>query len=345
MDRKNPPPTFKQIVNITYSKLSQYLFFDDLQSLIKALDFQPEKCDYNTLTVDCAEQVKYIQDCRYHFNYLGLVIFGVNLQNTHVIFNEFVKYLRLEQVHMPIIPNMNQLLNLQRLEIISNQVNSINKNLPCNIEYLDLSFNIIKRIKNINHLKRLLVLNLSYNCFIDEIYNIDNLIRLKEINLSNNRILTISGMDNQVNLTTLDLSSNRLTQIENLDNLVNLEHLYLNNNKIHDIENLNKLTKLKTLSLASNRIHKIQNLKYCVKLIILDLRDNLITVMENFERNKCLQELTLMNNRIIEIDNIFHLKDMTKLILNNNPIIDSKIEEIQSSFPNLKYLKLPSHFD
>lgn len=325
--------------------MSQYLFFEDLQSIIIALNLQPKKCDYSTLRVDYIDQVEYILRRKCHFNYLGLVIFGVNLEYTKLKFNKYIKYLRLEQVQSLYIPNMNHLLNLQRLEIINNQLNSINKNLPSNIEYLDLSFNILKGIKNLHRLTKLTTLNLSFNCFISDIINIENLTKLTDVNLSNNRILTISGLDKLVNITTLDLSNNKLTKIENLGNLVNLQHLFLNNNKIRIIQNLDHFTQLKTLNLAFNKINKIQNIKYCGELITLDLKNNQIIEIENLERNRCLQVLVLTSNRITDVENIFHLKFITTLELKFNPIINLNIEEIKKSFVNLKDLMLPAPND
>ncbi|MFX1378309.1 MAG: leucine-rich repeat domain-containing protein [Promethearchaeota archaeon] len=84
----------------------------------------------------------------------------------------------------------------------------------------------IAKLKNLENLTDLQVLNLSYNQ-IDKIQGLNNLNKLKKLDLSNNRIGAIEGLDNLINLKTLNLENNRFINIQGLENLVNLKQLTL----------------------------------------------------------------------------------------------------------------------
>lgn len=79
--------------------------------------------------------------------------------------------------------------------------------------YLDLSFNKIKHIKNI-----------------------DALVNLVELYFVQNRISKIENLDKLVNLDNLELGANKIRVIENLDTLTKLQKLWLGKNKITRLE-------------------------------------------------------------------------------------------------------------
>lgn len=339
------PFTFKQVVSVTYNNIIKFLDFDDIKNLITALNLQFVKFDYDTITLDNLNHVEYLLKRKWHFNYLGLTIIGVNLDQKRLTFNKSVKHLILEQIQTNHIPNINHLSNLQSFSIKNNRLKYINKTLPPNIEHLDLSFNEIKKIKNINHLTKLVTLDLSCNYHLTIIDNLDNLINLTEINLSNNKIRIIDRFDKLVNLTKINLSNNRITTIENLDKQTALRELILTNNKIVKIENLNNLTEMTYLNISCNKINMIQNLYNCRNLQVLDLRNNCIDIIDNLEHNKHLKILLLANNNISLLTNIFHLKDITTLDLGSNPIHDVDEEGIKQNFVHLEELYLPVFID
>jgi len=75
------------------------------------------------------------------------------------------------------------------------------------------------------------ILNLSFNQ-IKEIKNLDSLNELRELSIYRNKIEGISGLGNLVNLRRLIIYHNNITKILNLNNLKKLEFLDKNLNKI-----------------------------------------------------------------------------------------------------------------
>ena len=101
------------------------------------------------------------------------------------------------------------------------------------LEELELYDNRLVRIENINHLSKLVFLDLAFNA-IKEITpgSLDGLVNLKKLFLSANKIKKIQGLENLKTLEVLDIGDNRIRKIENLENLTNLTELHLAKNKI-----------------------------------------------------------------------------------------------------------------
>lgn len=115
---------------------------------------------------------------------------------------------------------MGTLVNLQDLWFASNAIKKIR---PClvgctSLRTLELGFNRVKRIENL-----------------------ESLTTLQNLWLGRNRIRTIENLSMLINLQKLDVQSNRLTKIEGLSTLVHLEQLYLSHNRISRLENLETL--------------------------------------------------------------------------------------------------------
>lgn len=179
---------------------------------------------------------------------------------------------------------------LEELDFYDNRINHISSlvNGLTKLKSLDLSFNKIKNIKNIDALVDLEQLYFVQNK-IKEIKNLETLSKLENLELGGNRIEEISetmlalpsltqlwlgknkiakfqNLDNLCNLRILSIQLNRLTKLEGLDKLVNLEELYVSHNGIEKIENLENNTKLTVLDVTLNRISKLENLTHLTKL-------------------------------------------------------------------------------
>lgn len=89
-------------------------------------------------------------------------------------------------------------------------------------------------IKNLPYLE---VLDLSWNN-ITQIENLDGFSYLKTLDLRDNKITTIENLDKLPQLKTLRLSKNKISKIENLDFLTELRELELGETLISEIENL-----------------------------------------------------------------------------------------------------------
>lgn len=80
---------------------------------------------------------------------------------------------------------------------------------------LQLDNNIIEKIDNIGHLKRLKWLDLSFNC-IQKIENLDQLTELEDLSLFSNEITKVENLDNCTKLNVLSLGNNKIDNLEDL---------------------------------------------------------------------------------------------------------------------------------
>eukprot|EP01083_Nonionella_stella_P023697 65572_1 len=236
------------------------------------------------------------------------------------------------------------LTHLKYLDCYLNSFETIDDTLLqlSSLEWLDLSFNSIRVIENLDHLKQ-----------------------LKKLYLVNNKIKKMNGLNHMTALTMLELGSNRIRVIENIDQLTQVTQLWLGKNKIRTLQNLDALVHLKLLSIQSNRITSIKNgLKYNVNLEelylshnglqsmdegllflpnlkTLDLAGNFITKMENLENAKKLQELWMNDNKVDTFEglNCITSSVIETIYLERNPIqLNDTVkykQQLLSAFPSL----------
>ena len=232
------------------------------------------------------------------------------------------------------------LKHLQQLNLSFNKITEIaNLDKLTKLQYLDLRDNQIWEIAKLSKLSNLRQLTLSNNKITD-IANLGGLTNLQQLGLSSNKITAIANLDKLPNLQDLYLSGNQITAIDNLDNLPDLQQLDLNYNKITEIANLGKLLKLQQLNLIGNQISKIENLDKLTNLQELNLMLNQISKIENLDKLTNLQDLDLTENQLIKIENLDELKNLQKLHLSKN-----KITEIANldKLPNLQRLYLTNN--
>ncbi|KAK5780558.1 type 1 protein phosphatase-activating protein SDS22 PWA37_003194 [Arxiozyma heterogenica] len=243
--------------------------------------------------------------------------------------------------------NLIRFTKLKSLCLRQNLIESISEvdSLPVNtIEDLDFYDNRIKHIsKYVNNLVQLKNLDLSFNN-IKHIKNLDNLKELENLYFVQNKIKRIEGLNNLHNLKNLELGGNEITNIgENcLEGLTNLQEIWLGKNHIPRLINLHHLKSLKILSIQSNKIHKIEGLEELTNLEELYLSHNFITSIEGLEKNTKLTTLDITSNRITRIENLSHLTNLTDLWASFNKI-DQSFESLGQelgSLPNLETIYL-----
>ena len=127
----------------------------------------------------------------------------------------------------------------------NNQITRIDPGLTPSLEKLDLYDNLIHRIQNLDQLVNLTSLDLSYNK-IKHIKGVKHLKKLKELFFVQNAISRIEQLDGLTNLVSLELGANKirvypspppLTQeITGLETLTALEELWLGKNKITQLK-------------------------------------------------------------------------------------------------------------
>lgn len=88
-----------------------------------------------------------------------------------------------------------------------------------NLEYLNLSNNLIKNINGLNNLTKLKTIHLNNNN-ISSVRSIGKLKNLEEIYLSNNKIKTVSFLQNLEGIHTVDLHNNLIKDLRPLETII-----------------------------------------------------------------------------------------------------------------------------
>lgn len=248
----------------------------------------------------------------------------------------------IELVHLKIRSledlDLGRFKQLKSLVLRQNLLDSISevKYLNKDIEELDFYDNRIKHISShVNELTKLQNLDLSFNK-IRNIKNIEDLVNLKNLYFVQNKISEIVNLEKFDKLVNLELGGNRISKIENLDTLVSLEQIWLGKNKISRLENLNKLHNLKILSIQSNRLTKLEGLEELVNLEELYLSHNAISKIEGLENNLKLNTLDITSNRITELEKLSHLKNLTDLWASSNLL--TSFDQVEKELKDLKDL-------
>ncbi|KAJ1903811.1 protein phosphatase regulatory subunit Sds22 [Coemansia sp. IMI 209127] len=211
------------------------------------------------------------------------------------------------------LPN---LTTLKELDVYDNRLKRIDQGVAAmaQLENLDLSFNKIRTIENV-----------------------ESLVHLRDLFFVSNKIQTIENLGRLTMLRNLELGANRIRVIQNLDELVNLEELYLGKNKISRLENLGSLRRLRILSIQSNRITRIEGLEQLENLEELYLSHNGIERIENLEHNTKLTIFDITKNRISELSGIAHLQQLEDLWASGNQL--ASFDNIESTCGPLEALR------
>ncbi|RLP63085.1 hypothetical protein L150_01797 [Candida albicans Ca529L] len=244
-----------------------------------------------------------------------------------------LKISSLEDLHLERFKKLESLCLRQNL--ITSMVGV--KDLPDTLEELDLYDNRINHISSsIKHLVHLTNLDLSFNR-IKNIKNIETLVELENLYFVQNKIREIKNLDTLTKVTNLELGGNKIEVIENLDKLVNIKQLWLGKNRIYKLQNMDNLVNLKVLSIQSNRITKIEGLENLKNLEELYLSHNGISEIENLENNINLQVLDVTANKISNLKGLSHLVKLTDFWCSYNQV--SSFEEIGKELGKLPDLE------
>ncbi|SCU97645.1 LAFA_0G12464g1_1 [Lachancea sp. 'fantastica'] len=204
------------------------------------------------------------------------------------------------------------------------------------MEEIDLYDNKIKHISSsVNRLTELKSLDLSFNK-IKHIKNVDQLTKLEHLYFVQNKISTIENLSTLKALKNLELGGNQISRIEpeSFLGLENLQQLWLGKNSIPRLMHLDHLRNLRILSIQSNKLTKIEGLEQLPNLEELYLSHNFISKIEGLEHNPRLNTLDITSNKITKIENLSHLTKLTDLWLSFNQI-DQTIESVGDELRDL----------
>lgn len=144
---------------------------------------------------------------------------------------------------------------LKTLDISNNDI----KQIPAEVYYLihlkvlHLSHCNIQSIRNMNHLLQLTSMKLDHNDLEeDKLANFPP--NLLQLNISYNHFQNFPIiLSSSLQLVTLDLSYNRIESLSGIETLINIKELYLDGNRLTELpHNISKLLKLRKISLRNN---------------------------------------------------------------------------------------------
>lgn len=236
--------------------------------------------------------------------------------------------------------------NLKLICLRQNLIDSIadiklvrNKELVEELDFYDNRINHIS--KHVSEFRNLLVLDLSFNK-IKSIKNLEGVGKLRKLFFVQNKISHIENIEHLTSLETLELGGNRVESIgEVMLKMTSLTDLWLGKNYISRIRNLDHLSNLKVLSIQSNRLTEISGLAGLTNLEELYMSHNGIEKIENLEKNTNLQILDITGNKIHHLENLAHLTQLTDLWCSDNQIASfQEVERELGHLPNLETVYL-----
>lgn len=145
---------------------------------------------------------------------------------------------------------------------------------------------------------------------------------IKYLQLSNNNIIKIEEKPLQFckALTFLDMSFNTVQKIENLFYLHHLHTLNLSHNEISIVENLEGNANLKQLLLSDNKIHSIFIRSPLPRLVVLDLNGNKLKRLTGMTAFPCLSTLRIDRNLLTSLNGIQKLLNIRRISATSNNI-------------------------
>jgi Leucine-rich repeat (LRR) protein len=219
---------------------------------------------------------------------------------------EYDKIISLYCIDLPIkdASLISSMPNLERLEIIKSEINSINLTSNPKLKYLNLSKNNINEIdlsKNIE----LQYLDLSSNQLkcMDLSFNKN----IKYLLIFKNKLECVN-LDGLLNINYIYANDNKLVNIE-LPNSKSFESLYLYNNKLNNLIGLQNLASLKVLEVFGNDLDSL-NLTFNPNLMFLTIQDNPIRQVL-LDENHTLDQIWAWDTKL-SIDNLIQLRAHAK---------------------------------
>ena len=147
---------------------------------------------------------------------------------------------------------------------------------------------------------------------------IGGLAGLTELDLSENRIATLTPLAGLTELRRLSLRDNSIIDLTPLSELALLEHLDLSQNAVENVQPLGKLTALRELRLSENRIPGLYGLQTLSALQVLDLSYNVLAELTHIGGLTALKELYIGRNRLETLEPLLPLAGLEILHVPGN---------------------------
>lgn len=240
------------------------------------------------------------------------------------------------------LENMNKLKVLTCRSCLIGSMDGIVEN-HSTLHKLELYDNHIQKLTNLEHLKNLVILDMSYNA-VRDMKPVEVCVHLEELYLAQNKLRKIQGLKGLNKLRTLDLGANRIRVMDEVSDITSLKSLWLGKNKIEYIPDLSKLQSLRQLDIQSNRLTELgTGLLQLTGLEELYLACNNLQSLDglpNSTDGPSLNTLDVTTNGISNTDSLSHLTQLEELWMSQNKV--ASLEDIMplKSLPNLSCLYL-----
>jgi protein phosphatase 1 regulatory subunit 7 len=244
--------------------------------------------------------------------------------------------------------NLENMTNLQELTCRSCLIGSMDGLVEnhSTLVKLELYDNHIQKFSNLEFLKNLVILDMSYNA-IRDMKPVEACVHLEELYLAQNKLRQVQGLKNLTKLRTLDLGANRIRVIDAVTSLTSLKSLWLGKNKIEEIPDMSALQSLRQLDIQSNRLTALgEGLQNLTNLEELYLACNNIHLLDGLPR--CLQEdshpqlntLDVTSNKIENVEPVSHLQSLEEFWISSNLIASTEALLPLQALPSLSCIYL-----
>lgn len=235
--------------------------------------------------------------------------------------------LYLAENHLTKLPPLKTLTALKELDISDNKINSLLSDISilegCNLIKLSASSNDISCVSH------------SYTSGVNTtVVGKSFLSTLQYLNLSHNRIASVSFLAGAVALVEIDLSRNSLSSFYLTGNneFPCLEIINLSHNTFSTIlSGLFNIITLKKVDLSYNNLLKLENIENLIYLEHLDISCNKITSFPPLIQNReYLKTIIAKNNCISNIPTFFkEMRSLTYFDIENNPIDEKNTSTLE----------------
>jgi len=187
---------------------------------------------------------------------------------------------------------------------------------------LDLSKNNLKELpQELGILSNLVVLNLAHNQLEELPESFCNLTSLSNLDLRRNSFSIFPQALTSLDLRSLNMSSNRLESLSFLEHFKELRVLDLSHNNLEKIDcSLDPKNQLRTINLSNNFLKDIADLFPSVPhLERLMINTNFLReIPASISCMKALEEFEASDNHISKIDPVFFTLNIERILLNSN---------------------------
>lgn len=181
---------------------------------------------------------------------------------------------------------------------------------------------LVRTLSDLDLMPNLEVLYLHGESNMMSISQLSGKSKLRELGLANCELDSedINALGGLAALEDLDISGNKVSTISALSELTALRNVYLDGNRVSDLSPLSKSQNIETISAKGNTITAIPDFETAQQLKTLILANNRIDDLSTIHRLTALTYLDLSSNNIKNAKNLSALTNLDTLVLADNPI-------------------------